>query len=104
MTVISVTEAKENLEKVIERVMADAEPAVLRTDSGDEVVLLSMSEFNSWNETIYLLSSPANAAHLRKSRPESDRRTDGGPHPARGRFPEGRQGQAATLSPCPLHV
>ena len=45
MTVISVTEAKENLEKVIERVMADAEPAVLRTDSGDEVVLLSMNEY-----------------------------------------------------------
>ncbi|PYS23015.1 MAG: antitoxin [Acidobacteria bacterium] len=67
MTVISVNEAKENLEKVIERVMADAEPAVLRTDNGDEVVLLSMSEFNSWNETVYLLSSPANAAHLRKS-------------------------------------
>ena len=67
MTVISVNEAKENLEKVIGRVMADAEPAVLRTDNGDEVVLLSMSEFNSWNETVYLLSSPANAAHLRKS-------------------------------------
>jgi len=72
MTVISVTEAKENLEKVIERVMADAEPAVLRTDSGDEVVLLSMNEFNSWNETVYLLSSPANAANLRKSIAEAE--------------------------------
>ena len=72
MTVISVNEAKENLEKVIERVMADAEPAVLRTDSGEEVVLLSMSEFNSWNETVYLLSSPANAAHLRKSMSEAE--------------------------------
>ena len=67
MTVISVNEAKKNLEKVIEQVMADAEPAVLRTETGDEVVLLSLDEFNSWKETIYLLSNPANAAHLRKS-------------------------------------
>ena len=67
MNVISVNEAKKNLEKVIEQVMADAEPAVLRTETGDEVVLLSLDEFNSWKETIYLLSNPANAAHLRKS-------------------------------------
>ena len=67
MTVISVNDAKKNLEKVIEQVMADAEPAVLRTETGDEVVLLSLDEFNSWKETIYLLSNPANAAHLRKS-------------------------------------
>ncbi len=67
MTVISVNEAKQNLEKVIERVIDDAEPAVLRTESGAEVVLLSKDDFNSWNETVYLLSSPANAAHLRKS-------------------------------------
>jgi len=67
VTVISVNEAKKNLEKVIEQVMADAEPAVLRTETGDEVVLLSLDEFNSWKETIYLLSNPANAAHLRKS-------------------------------------
>ena len=33
MTVISVNEAKKNLEKVIEQVMADAEPAVLRTET-----------------------------------------------------------------------
>ena len=67
MTVISVNEAKQNLEKVIERVIDDAEPTVLRAESGDEVVLLSKNDFNSWNETVYLLSNPANAAHLTKS-------------------------------------
>ena len=72
MTVISVNDAKKNIEKVIERVIDDAEPTVLRTDSGDEVVLLSKDDFNSWNETVYLLSSPANAAHLRKSIEEAN--------------------------------
>lgn len=28
---------------------------------------MSLDEFNSWQETLYLLSSPANAEHLRKS-------------------------------------
>ena len=72
MTVITVDEAKENLEKVIEQVMNDAEPAVVRTAAGDEVVLLSRDEFNSWNETVYLLASPANAARLRRSIKEAE--------------------------------
>ena len=72
MTLITLDEAKENLEKVIEQVMNDAEPAIVRTPTGDEVVLLSRDEFDSWNETIYLLASPANAAHLRKSLNEAE--------------------------------
>ena len=67
MTTVTLTEAKQNLEKLIEQVIADAEPIVLSTDSGHEVVLLSLDEFNSWKETLYLLTNPANAAHLRKS-------------------------------------
>ena len=72
MTVISIDEAKANLEKVIEQVMNDAEPAVVRTSTGDEIVLLSRDEFDSWIETIYLLASPANGAHLRKSINEAE--------------------------------
>ena len=72
MTVITVSEAKQNLEKVIERVMNDAEPAFVRTESGEEVVLLSREEFDTWNDTIYLLSSPANAEHLKASMGEAD--------------------------------
>lgn len=72
MTPITVDEAKENLEKIIQQVMNDAEPAVVRTATGDEVVLLSRDEFDSWNETVYLLASPANAAHLRKSINEAE--------------------------------
>ena len=67
MTTFTLTEAKQNLEKLIEQVIADADPIILSTEAGQEVVLLSLDEFNSWKETIYLLSNPANAAHLRKS-------------------------------------
>ena len=67
MTTVPLSEAKQNLEKLIEQVIADADPIILSTEAGQEVVLLSLDEFNSWKETIYLLSNPANAAHLRKS-------------------------------------
>ena len=67
MTTVTLSEAKQNLEKLIEQVIADAEPIILSTEAGQEVVLLSLDEFNSWKETLYLLSNPANADHLRKS-------------------------------------
>ncbi|HYJ89573.1 MAG TPA: type II toxin-antitoxin system prevent-host-death family antitoxin [Pyrinomonadaceae bacterium] len=72
MTTISLKEAKQNLEKLIAQVIADAEPIVLSTEAGEEVVLLSMDEFTSWKETSYLLTNPANAAHLRQSISESN--------------------------------
>lgn len=67
MTAMTLNEAKENLEKIINQVVNDSEPAILCTDSGQQVVMLPLDEFNSWKETIYLLSNPVNAAHLSKS-------------------------------------
>jgi len=67
MNAVTLADAKKNLERLIEQVLADAEPAILCTDDGEKVVLLSLDEFNSWKETIYLLGNPTNAAHLRKS-------------------------------------
>jgi antitoxin YefM len=37
------------------------------TDQGDQVVAMPLDEFKPWKETLYLLSNPANAAHLRRS-------------------------------------
>ena len=67
MNAVTLADAKENLERLIEQVLADAEPAILCTEKGEKVVLVSLDEFTSWKETIYLLGNPANAAHLRKS-------------------------------------
>jgi antitoxin YefM len=67
MTAMTLNEAKENLEQLINQVIDNNEPAILCTDSGQQVVVLPLDEFNSWKETIYSLSNPANAAHLRKS-------------------------------------
>lgn len=67
MKAVTVNEAKANLEGLIDRVIADVEPTIICTDTGQQIVLLSIDEFNSWKETLYLLSNPVNAAHLRQS-------------------------------------
>lgn len=67
MNAITLNEAKLNLEQIIDQVIADAEPTIVVTDSGQQVVFLPLDEFNSWKETLYLLANPANAAHLRQS-------------------------------------
>jgi antitoxin YefM len=67
MNATTVNDAKNNLERLIEQVTADAEPTIICGDQGQKAVLLSLEEFNSWQETLYLLANPANAAHLRQS-------------------------------------
>jgi antitoxin YefM len=60
-------QAKQQLDELINRVILDAEPTILCNEQGKQAVLMSLDEFNSWQETLYLLSNPANAEHLRKS-------------------------------------
>lgn len=67
MNAITLNEAKRNLEQIIEQVIADAEPTIIVTDADQQVVMVSLDEFNSWKETLYVLANPANAAHLRQS-------------------------------------
>lgn len=71
MNIVTVNEAKRTLDVLIEKVFSDAEPTIISTETGQKIVLLSLAEFDSWKETAYLLSNPANAAHLRKSIAES---------------------------------
>jgi len=67
MNATTVKEAKKNLDRLIRQVNADAEPIIICDDQGQKAVLLSLEEFNSWQETLYLLSNPTNAEHLRQS-------------------------------------
>ncbi len=67
MNAVTVNEAKQHLEQLINQVIADAEPTIVVTDTGQRVVILSLEEFNSWRETLYLLANPTNASHLRQS-------------------------------------
>ena len=72
MNTTTLNSAKQNLETLIQQVENDAEPVLIMVDEDRKAVLMSEREFNSWQETIYLLSNPANAEHLRKSLAEAD--------------------------------
>lgn len=67
MTVVTVQEAKRNLDALIAQVLSDAEPAFVSTEEGEQIVILPLEEFIAWQETAYLLSNPHNAEHLRQS-------------------------------------
>lgn len=45
----------------------DAQPTIVCNNLGKQAVLMSLDEFNSWQETLYLLSNPPNAQHLQES-------------------------------------
>jgi antitoxin YefM len=72
MQAVTLKDAKRNLPRLIEQVLADAEPRIVVNDAGQQVVLMPLDEFNSWKETLYLLASPANAAHLRRGIAEAE--------------------------------
>ena len=67
MQVTTIRNAQKNLEQLVYQVDLDAEPIMIFLDDSHKAILLSEREFAAWQETEYLLSSPANAAHLRKS-------------------------------------
>lgn len=72
MRAVTVAEARRNLDDLVKRVMDDSEPAIVLTESGEQVVVMPLDDYNAWAETHYLLSNPANAAHLRKSIAEAE--------------------------------
>ncbi|MFF1506291.1 type II toxin-antitoxin system Phd/YefM family antitoxin [Streptomyces sp. NPDC058326] len=60
---ISASEARATLFPLIERVNTDHDPVRITSKNGD-AVLMSADDYDSWQETVYLLRSPANALRL----------------------------------------
>jgi antitoxin YefM len=67
MKVITFTEARNKLKTVLDRVVEDADYTVITRRDADDAVVMSLDYFNSLLETVHLLKSPANAAHLERS-------------------------------------
>jgi antitoxin YefM len=64
---ISFSEARNRLKQVIDQVVADADVAIITRRDAPDAVVMSLETFNSWQETVHLLKTPANAAHLAES-------------------------------------
>jgi antitoxin YefM len=61
--VITADEARDRLALLMQQVNDDHVPVRISSESGD-AVLMSAEDYDSWQETIYLLSSPADARRL----------------------------------------
>ena len=67
MRVVSFTEARNGLKTVLDNVVNDADTTIITRRDSEDAVVMSLDYYNSLMETVYLLKSPANAAHLEKS-------------------------------------
>ena len=67
MTVINYTEARNNFKSVLDSVVNDADYTIINRRDAEDAVVMSLDYFNAMQETLHLLKSPANVAHLEKS-------------------------------------
>jgi antitoxin YefM len=67
MNAISYTAARENLASTMDKVCSDHSPVIITRNRDQSVVMLSLEDYESLEETAYLLRSPANAKRLLES-------------------------------------
>jgi antitoxin YefM len=64
MKTISYADARGNLAATMDTVRAERAPVVIKRAGCQPVVMLSLEEFESMEETAYLMGNPANAKRL----------------------------------------
>lgn len=64
MKVLNFTEFRNNLAESLNSVNDNGEIVVVARSKGKNVVVMSLEEYNSLQETMYLNSTPANRARL----------------------------------------
>ncbi|BCX48557.1 prevent-host-death protein antitoxin [Haloferula helveola] len=64
MKAISYTAARETLAATMQSVCDDREPVIITRKRDQAVVMMSLDDFESMQETAYLRRSPANAERL----------------------------------------
>jgi antitoxin YefM len=67
MKVISLSELRANMAKHFDRVEEDHDELIVTRQNREPMVVMSLRDFESWKETMYMLSNPANAKMLRES-------------------------------------
>jgi len=72
MRTTSATELRKNMKFTLDRVSNEKETIIIHRPAAEDVVMVPLSEWNSWIETKYLLSSKKNIEHLSKSISESE--------------------------------
>jgi antitoxin YefM len=66
MEITSYSNFRQNLKSFLDKVFINKEPLFISRSNGEDVVVLSKSDYESMQETFYLLKSPKNAERLMK--------------------------------------
>lgn len=66
-TATNITDARKNLKRLTDDVVDYNEHVIITKPKNRNVVIMSESEFRSWQETLYILSSDENRKALDKS-------------------------------------
>jgi antitoxin YefM len=67
MNTISYSAIRKSLAKTMEQVCDDHAPIIVTRQNAKPVVMLSLDDYESLEETVYLMRSPKNAARLAES-------------------------------------
>lgn len=67
MNAVNYTELRRNLKSYMDSVYEAGEPLIVTRKNNENVVVISIDEYNSLVETSYLLGNDANARHLTAS-------------------------------------
>jgi antitoxin YefM len=74
MAIVSQSEFRANMAKLLDQVEDDSkELIVTRTGGKEHMVVIPLGQYESWKETEYLMSNPANAAAIREGIAQLDR-------------------------------
>ena len=71
MDAVTYTYARNHLAATMDKTIQDHEPVIITRQNGEAVVMISLEDFQAWEETAYLLASPANARALDRSLQEA---------------------------------
>lgn len=67
MDTISYSAFRSHLASIIDRVNGNHKPIMITRQNGKPAVLLSLEDFESYEETAYLMASPKNAERLNRA-------------------------------------
>ncbi len=69
---VTFTDLRNNLASHLDKVEDDRDELIVVRQNHNPVVIVALSEWEGMKETLHLLSTPANAEHLRESIAELD--------------------------------
>jgi antitoxin YefM len=76
MRTVHFSDARNNLKSVIDQAIDDHDAVLITRRDAPNAVIMSQAQYDSWMETMYLLSNPTNAARIMEAI-EQHRRGEG---------------------------